>query len=154
MLNNSFQQRTGSIKHNGHTGITINASNQHSHPHPHHQQQGSNASTASTSQNQSHWRTAAMNGFSPASINSSARSRGPFVTQVTLGGSGSTHANSIAAAVQQQQHQKHHQQQQQSQPTPQTVQNIKHNLSIRVPLPDRNAQLQRCDYGPTFFVNV
>ncbi|XP_023291553.2 partitioning defective 3 homolog isoform X1 [Lucilia cuprina] len=106
MLNNSFQQRTGSIKHNGHAGITINAS-QHQHP-AHHPQQASSATTSS----QAHWRTAAINGFSPATLNSSARSRGPFITQVTLGGPSS--GNSIAAG-----------QQQQSQPTYQTVQ--KHN---------------------------
>ncbi|KAM7346627.1 par-3 family cell polarity regulator isoform 2-T2 [Cochliomyia hominivorax] len=106
MLNNSFQQRTGSIKHNGHSGITINA-NQH----PHNQQQNS-----TVSQSQAHWRAAAMNGFSPANLNSSARSRGPFITQVTLGGSTNANANNIAAG-----------QQQQSQPTYQTVQ--KHNQS-------------------------
>ncbi|XP_037937129.1 partitioning defective 3 homolog isoform X2 [Teleopsis dalmanni] len=61
------QQRTGSIKQNGHhSPITVNG----------HQQ--------TSGQAQPHWKAATMNGFSPASLNSSARSRGPFVTQVNI----------------------------------------------------------------------
>lgn len=109
-LNNSFQQRMGSIKHssNGHpVGITINAN-------------GPLLEAA-----QPHWKTAAMYGFAPASLNSSARSRGPYVTHVTLGGSNSSNANTNAAGqqqqqptyqtVQKQQQQHHHHAQQQKQ---------------------------------------
>ncbi|KRF99615.1 uncharacterized protein Dwil_GK25801, isoform B [Drosophila willistoni] len=81
------QQRVGSIKHS--------------------------SSSSSSPINVPHWKAAALNGYSPASLNSSARSRGPFVTQVT---------------IREQQHQHHHhqqqQQQQQQQPTYQTVQKM------------------------------
>lgn len=100
-LNGSFQHRTGSIKqHNGVGHITVNAGQQQHSP------------SAAASSAQAHWKTAAMNGFSPANLNSSARSRGPFVTHVTLGPSNN---NNIAAG--------------QQQPTYQTVQ--KHHHSIQ-----------------------
>ncbi|XP_030567331.1 partitioning defective 3 homolog isoform X1 [Drosophila novamexicana] len=63
------QQRVGSIKHS------------HSH-HGHHN--GNSSSPISVNVAQPHWKAAALNGYSPASLNSSARSRGPFVTQVTI----------------------------------------------------------------------
>ncbi|XP_023176315.2 partitioning defective 3 homolog isoform X2 [Drosophila hydei] len=69
------QQRVGSIKHSH--------SHSHGHNHAHH---NGNASSSPISVNvaQPHWKAAALNGYSPASLNSSARSRGPFVTQVTI----------------------------------------------------------------------
>ncbi|XP_060665212.1 partitioning defective 3 homolog isoform X1 [Drosophila nasuta] len=71
------QQRVGSIKHSN-----------HNHSHGSHQlHNGNNNSTPSpisVNVAQPHWKAAALNGFSPASLNSSARSRGPFVTQVTI----------------------------------------------------------------------
>uniref|UniRef100_A0A1I8QE25 PDZ domain-containing protein n=1 Tax=Stomoxys calcitrans TaxID=35570 RepID=A0A1I8QE25_STOCA len=103
-LNGSFQHRTGSIKQHKNGHITVNAAQQQ---HSQHSPAPSNGTQA-----QAHWKTAAMNGFSPASLNSSARSRGPFVTHVTLGPS--SNSNNIAAG--------------QQQPTYQTVQKHHHNL--------------------------
>uniref|UniRef100_A0A0A1WTU6 Uncharacterized protein n=1 Tax=Zeugodacus cucurbitae TaxID=28588 RepID=A0A0A1WTU6_ZEUCU len=48
------------------------------------QQQQAQQQTVGPPQAQPHWKLAAMNGYSPASLNSSARSRGPFVTHVTI----------------------------------------------------------------------
>ncbi|XP_075159248.1 par-3 family cell polarity regulator isoform X2 [Haematobia irritans] len=108
-LNGSFQHRTGSIKqHNGHITVNAVAAAQ--------QQQQQHHSPSPSGQAQAHWKTAAMNGFSPASLNSSARSRGPFVTHVTLGPSNTS--NNMAGGQQQQQ---------QQQPTYQTVQKHHHN---------------------------
>ncbi|KAH8342926.1 hypothetical protein KR059_001817 [Drosophila kikkawai] len=89
------QQRVGSIKHS------------HS---------SSAASSSSSPINVPHWKAAAMNGYSPASLNSSARSRGPFVTQVTIREQSGIPAHLL---LQQQQ-----QQQSQQQPTYQTVQKM------------------------------
>lgn len=102
-LNGSFQHRTGSIKQHNNGHITVNAGQQ---------SPSSTAAAAAAAAAQAHWKSAAMNGFSPATLNSSARSRGPFVTHVTLGPSNN---NNIAAG-------------QQQQPTYQTVQKHHHNL--------------------------
>lgn len=137
-LNGSFQQRTGSIKHNGHAGITVNAGPQpqpQQQQHLHHPQHSS-----SSAQAQAHWKSAAMNGFSPANLNSSARSRGPFVTHVTLGPS-STNSNNIAAGQQQQQqqptyqtvHKHHHQQHQQHQQQHQQQQQSQYSGAVAGP---------------------
>lgn len=95
------QQRVGSIKHShGHNhshSHSHNHNHNHAHSHGHtlghglHNGNNNNNSSASSSSPisvsvaaQPHWKAATMNGFSPASLNSSARSRGPFVTQVTI----------------------------------------------------------------------
>ncbi|XP_039233717.1 partitioning defective 3 homolog isoform X2 [Drosophila yakuba] len=93
------QQRVGSIKHSHSSSAT---------------------SSSSSPINVPHWKAAAMNGYSPASLNSSARSRGPFVTQVTIReqSSGGIPAHLL------QQHQQQQLQQQQQQPTYQTVQKM------------------------------
>ncbi|XP_053949721.1 partitioning defective 3 homolog isoform X1 [Anastrepha ludens] len=86
------QLRNGSLKQNGHhSPITVNGvqqhqQQQHNNNHHHHQQQQQQAQAQKSgpSQAQPHWKSATMNGFSPASLNSSARSRGPFVTHVTI----------------------------------------------------------------------
>lgn len=87
----TVQQRVGSIKHShGH-----NHNHNHAHSHGHtlgHGLHNGNTSAspisvsvaAAAAAAQPHWKAAALNGFSPASLNSSARSRGPFVTQVTI----------------------------------------------------------------------
>ncbi|XP_016962719.1 partitioning defective 3 homolog isoform X4 [Drosophila biarmipes] len=90
------QQRVGSIKHSHSSSAT---------------------SSSSSPINVPHWKAAAMNGYSPASLNSSARSRGPFVTQVTIR---EQSVGGIPAHLLQQ----HQQQQQQQQPTYQTVQKM------------------------------
>lgn len=87
------QQRVGSIKHSH--GHNHNHSHNHNHAHSHghtlghglHNGNNNNSSSSPISVSvaaQPHWKAATMNGFSPASLNSSARSRGPFVTQVTI----------------------------------------------------------------------
>lgn len=91
------QQRVGSIKHSHSSSAT---------------------SSSSSPINVPHWKAAAMNGYSPASLNSSARSRGPFVTQVTIREQSS---GGIPAHLLQQNQQ---QQLQQQQPTYQTVQKM------------------------------
>lgn len=91
------QQRVGSIKH--------------SHI-------SSAASSSSSPINVPHWKAAAMNGYSPAGLNSSARSRGPFVTQVTIREQSGIPSHLL---LQQQQQQQSHQQQQ---PSYQTVQKM------------------------------
>ncbi|XP_073832312.1 par-3 family cell polarity regulator isoform X4 [Musca autumnalis] len=119
-LNGSFQHRAGSIKqHNGH--ITVNAGQQ-------------SPSSAAAAQAQAHWKSAAMNGFSPANLNSSARSRGPFVTHVTLGPSNN---NNIAAG-----------QQQQQQPTYQTVQKHHHNMQQQQQHQQQQSQYSGAIAGP------
>ncbi|KAL9886405.1 par-3 family cell polarity regulator isoform 2-T7 [Glossina fuscipes fuscipes] len=80
-IGGNFQQRTGSIKHNN--GIIVNSnSNGNNNNNNAVRQQSSSKQQPAV---QAHWKAATMNGFSPATINSSARSRGPFVTHVTLG---------------------------------------------------------------------
>nr|XP_016931708.1 partitioning defective 3 homolog isoform X2 [Drosophila suzukii] len=93
------QQRVGSIKHSHSSSAT---------------------SSSSSPINVPHWKAAAMNGYSPASLNSSARSRGPFVTQVTIR---EQSVGGIPAHLLQQ-HQQQQQQLQQQQPTYQTVQKM------------------------------
>ncbi|XP_018786615.1 PREDICTED: partitioning defective 3 homolog B isoform X5 [Bactrocera latifrons] len=88
------QLRNGSLKQNGHhSPITVNGvQQQQQQPHNntnHHQQQqqqqqAQQQTVGPPPQAQPHWKVAGMNGFSPASLNSSARSRGPFVTHVTI----------------------------------------------------------------------
>lgn len=91
------QLRSGSLKQNGHhSPITVNgvhqqqqqqqqSHQQHNNSNHHQQQQKAQQQTVGPPQQaQPHWKLAAMNGFSPASLNSSARSRGPFVTHVTI----------------------------------------------------------------------
>ncbi|XP_049312293.1 partitioning defective 3 homolog isoform X2 [Bactrocera dorsalis] len=92
------QLRNGSLKQNGHhSPITVNgvqqqqqqqqSHQQHNNSNQHHQQQQQQAQQQTVGpppQAQPHWKVAGMNGFSPASLNSSARSRGPFVTHVTI----------------------------------------------------------------------
>ncbi|XP_017006958.2 partitioning defective 3 homolog isoform X4 [Drosophila takahashii] len=89
------QQRVGSIKHSHSSSAT---------------------SSSSSPINVPHWKAAAMNGYSPASLNSSARSRGPFVTQVTI--------REQSHLLQQHHQQQQQQQQLQQQPTYQTVQKM------------------------------
>ncbi|EDW27746.1 GL19872 [Drosophila persimilis] len=67
------QQRMGSIKHSHHSSHNGAAAGT----------TGASGSSASPI-NVPHWKAAALNGYSPASLNSSSRSRGPFVTQVTI----------------------------------------------------------------------
>lgn len=89
------QQRVGSIKHSH--GHNHNHSHNHNHAHSHGHTLGHGLHNGNNNNNNSssspisvsvaaqpHWKAAALNGFSPASLNSSARSRGPFVTQVTI----------------------------------------------------------------------
>ncbi|KAH8419681.1 hypothetical protein KR009_000868 [Drosophila setifemur] len=105
----TVQQRVGSIKHRN----------------------DANTSAGASPINVPHWKAAAMNGYSPASLNSSARSRGPFVTQVTIREQSGIPSHLL---LQQQQQQQQHQQQllqhqqlqqqQQQQPTYQTVQKM------------------------------
>ncbi|XP_004529610.1 partitioning defective 3 homolog isoform X2 [Ceratitis capitata] len=89
------QLRNGSLKQNGHhSPVTVNGvqqqqqQQQHNNSNHHHQQQQqqqqAQQQTLGPQATQPHWKVAAMNGFSPASLNSSARSRGPFVTHVTI----------------------------------------------------------------------
>ncbi|XP_054088433.1 partitioning defective 3 homolog isoform X3 [Zeugodacus cucurbitae] len=84
------QLRSGSLKQNGHhSPITVNGVQQQQHNNSNHhqqqqQQQQAQQQTVGPPQAQPHWKLAAMNGYSPASLNSSARSRGPFVTHVTI----------------------------------------------------------------------
>ncbi|XP_064538677.1 partitioning defective 3 homolog isoform X3 [Drosophila montana] len=100
------QQRVGSIKHSH--------SHTHSHSHGHGHHNGNSSSPISVNVAQPHWKAAALNGYSPASLNSSARSRGPFVTQVTIREqTGMPQTQTLALA-----------QAQSQQPTYQTVQKI------------------------------
>ncbi|KAH8344615.1 hypothetical protein KR067_001650 [Drosophila pandora] len=111
----TVQQRVGSIKHSSSSGGGRDTS-------------GAGGNTTTSPINVPHWKAAAMNGYSPASLNSSARSRGPFVTQVTIREQGGHPAHLLLQ--QQQQHQQQHQQQLQhqlqiqQQPTYQTVQKM------------------------------
>ncbi|XP_034490885.1 partitioning defective 3 homolog isoform X2 [Drosophila innubila] len=107
------QQRVGSIKHSHNQNHNHNPNHNHSHNHSHGAHglhNGNTSSPISVNVPQPHWKAAGLNGFSPASLNSSARSRGPFVTQVTI--------REQSGMPQQQQQQ----QLQQQQPTYQTVQ--------------------------------
>ncbi|XP_017484836.1 PREDICTED: partitioning defective 3 homolog B isoform X1 [Rhagoletis zephyria] len=94
------QLRSGSLKQNGHhSPITVNGMQQHQQQKQHQQYNSSNNQHHHLPQKQQHqqaqqqsgpppaqphWKAAALNGFSPATLNSSARSRGPFVTHVTI----------------------------------------------------------------------
>ncbi|XP_017144868.1 partitioning defective 3 homolog isoform X1 [Drosophila miranda] len=91
------QQRMGSIKHSHHSSHNGAAAGT----------TGASGSSASPI-NVPHWKAAALNGYSPASLNSSSRSRGPFVTQVTI-----REQSGMPSQLQQQQ-----------QPTYQTVQKM------------------------------
>ncbi|XP_055915372.1 partitioning defective 3 homolog isoform X2 [Eupeodes corollae] len=72
---------------------------EHQQQQQHHQQQ----------QQQRHWKSATLNGFNPATLNSSGRSRGPFVTQVTIRDqSHLNNASSINAGTQQPTYQQVH----------------------------------------------
>lgn len=68
---------------------------------------------------QQHWKSAALNGFTPATLNSSGRSRGPFVTHVTIrdptsGNSAITGNGMIPQSTYQQVQKNHHHQRQMS----------------------------------------
>ncbi|XP_067639722.1 partitioning defective 3 homolog isoform X3 [Eurosta solidaginis] len=84
------QQRSGSLKQNGHhSPITINHHQQqhqqhNNNHHANHYQAQQQTAVGPQQAPQPHWKIAGMNGFSPSSLNSSARSRGPFVTHVTI----------------------------------------------------------------------
>ncbi|KAH8274180.1 hypothetical protein KR018_001172 [Drosophila ironensis] len=127
----TVQQRVGSIKHSNRSGAGSGAGSGSAAAEASAVGNTSVSSAAVSPINVPHWKAAAMNGYSPASLNSSARSRGPFVTQVTIREQSGMPSHLLLQQQQehhrqqlQQQLQQHQHLQQQQQPTYQTVQKM------------------------------